>query len=342
MRHDIFPKNSGPLADPRWGNVVTRRKRGKIYLVARLLYRSDGPVRTVQLRERVSESFIIRNVTSGLKQLFGSKSTTLALLFILFLFVIGIFAPNLAPYDPAVTHYNADGEVLRATGPSVAHPLGTTSLGYDVLSRMIIGSQATLLTGFLGGTMIVTIGLTVGVTAGYLGGTVDTVLMRFTDIVYTIPLLIFGIVLLAYVDPSLFTTILVIGSILWRSSARVLRSQVLQIKQRPYIEAAKATGASTPRIIIKHILPNIAPLGALFFALGAGWAILLQAGLAFVGVTDPFVPSWGIMIRNAYNSGYMADQLAWTFAPGIMISFTVASLFLVGRKLGGENTEPFE
>jgi len=110
-----------------------------------------------------------------------------------------------------------------------------------------------------------------------------------------------------------------------------LRSQVLQIKERPYIKAVKATGASTPRIVLYHIVPNIATMAVLFFSFGVGFAIVFQASLAFIGVADPFLPSWGVMVRNAYDSGRMADGWWWAMAPGLMISLTVLATFLLGR-----------
>ncbi|WP_228546117.1 ABC transporter permease [Halegenticoccus tardaugens] len=175
------------------------------------------------------------------------------------------------------------------------------------------------------------LGLSIGVTAGYVGGRTESLLMRFVDFMYGIPFIPFAIVLITFFGAGFYTTIAIIGLVLWRFIARVIRSQVLQIKQRPYIMAAKASGASTPWIIRKHILPNIANMAALFFAMGVGLAILEQAGLSFIGVTDPFTPTWGIMIRNAHQSGRIAEAWWWSFPPGIMISLTVLSLYLLGR-----------
>jgi len=175
------------------------------------------------------------------------------------------------------------------------------------------------------------LGLFVGVTAGYVGGRTESLLMRFVDFIYGIPFIPFAIVLITFFGAGFYTTIAIIGLVLWRFIARVIRSQVLQIKQRPYIMAAKASGASAPWIIRKHILPNIANMAALFFAMGVGLAILEQAGLSFIGVTDPFTPTWGIMIRNAHQSGRVADAWWWSYPPGIMIALTVLSLYLLGR-----------
>jgi peptide/nickel transport system permease protein len=245
---------------------------------------------------------------------------------------MGVFGPTIAPYDPDATQYAPDGTVLRAESPSIAHPLGTTHIGQDVLSRLLIGARPTAITGLFGGFLIITIGTVVGVTAGYVGGWVENILMRITDFVYGVPLIPFAIVLLAFMGFGLLTSILALGLILWRGSARVLRSQVLQIKERPFILAAKATGMSTRKIITTHILPNIAPMMLLYFSLGIGYSILVQAGLAFIGISNPFVPSWGVMIRNAYNSGYVQEAWWWTLPPGLMITLTVLAAFMFGRK----------
>jgi peptide/nickel transport system permease protein len=280
---------------------------------------------------RPEDNYVLRNLRSGFSRLASKKITLLPLLFLILLLVLAVIGPHITPYQYDETLYNDQGELLRAESPSAAHPLGTTSTGQDVLSRVIYGVQPTVITGLLGGTMIISIGLTMGVVAGYVGGAVDNILMRITDVAYSVPLIPFAIVLLTLLGAGFYSSVIVIGLLLWRGNARVLRSQVLQIKERPYVEAAKAAGASTPRIIVKHILPNVASMAVLFFALGIGYSIVAQAGLSFIGASNPFVPSWGVMIRNAYESGYMADQLGWSMVPGILISMTVLSAFLIGR-----------
>jgi len=263
---------------------------------------------------------------------FTEKGIRLYFASLVLILLLGIVGPTLAPYDYDKPMYSDDGEFLRASPPTIDHPLGTTSTGFDVLSRLLVGAQPTVFTGFLAGIILISISLFIGVTAGYMGGTVDEILMRFTDLMYGVPLIPFAIVLLALLGFGFISTVLVIGLLLWRSSARVIRSQVLQIKERPYIHASIADGASTPRIIYKHILPGVAPMAILYFSLGVGIAILLQASLAFIGLSNPFQPSWGIMIRNAFRSGEMISYWWWTLPPGIMISMTVLSAIMLGRK----------
>jgi peptide/nickel transport system permease protein len=155
--------------------------------------------------------------------------------------------------------------------------------------------------------------------------------MRITDFAYGIPILPFAIVLAAIIGIGFWTVILIIGFLLWRASARVLRAEVLQLKTKPYIQSAEALGASDISIIFRHIVPNVAGMAILFFSLGIGYAILFQASLAFLGISNPFIPTWGVMIRNAYTSGALGDAWWWSLPPGIMISLTVLSTFLIGR-----------
>lgn len=281
---------------------------------------------------RLHDNYVVRNVVGFLEVVWSDRISRVALLFLAMMVFLAVFGPHLTPYPYDETQYASDGTILLTSSPSLDHPLGTTDLGYDVLSRLIYGAQSTILTGFLGGTMIITIGMTIGVTAGYVGGAVENVLMRITDFWYAVPLIPFAIVLITLLGVGYYSSIAIIGIILWRGNARVLRSQVLQIKERPFVLAAKASGASKPYIIYKHIVPNIASMAVLFFALGSGSSIVVYASLAFLGVADPFVPSWGIMVRNAYDSGLMAEALWWSIPPGLLISLTVLSMYLIGRR----------
>ncbi|WP_132057850.1 ABC transporter permease [Halorussus amylolyticus] len=269
-----------------------------------------------------------------LRKLLQERITKFAFVCLVIILVLGTIGPAIAPYQYNVQH-REDGQLLRYAEPSLDHPLGTNDRGEDVLSRLLYGARTTVITGLLAGSLMLSIGLFVGVTAGYVGGRTESFLMRFVDFIYGIPFIPFAIVLITFFGAGFYTTIAIIGLVLWRFIARVIRSQVLQIKQRPYIMAAQAAGASTPWIIRKHILPNIANMAALFFAMGVGLAILEQAGLSFIGVTDPFNPTWGIMLRNAHQSGRVVEAWWWSFPPGIMISLTVLSLYLLGRGYEG-------
>lgn len=279
----------------------------------------------------LEESIVIRNLVSGTRSLLADDATRFSLFFLFLVVVLAAFGETIAPYGYQERLTDPQGGIMIAQPPSLSHPLGTTADGYDVLSRVIVGAQPTAIAGIVGGTLIIGIGLSVSLTAGYVGGAVDETLMRITDLFFAIPFIPFALVVVAFFGAGFWISIFIIGLLLWRSNARVIRAQILQIKERPYITASEASGASRTRIVLKHILPNVAPMAILFFALGTGAAIIAQASLAFVGVTDLQTPSWGIMIRNAYYSGFMREVWTWALAPGFMIAFTVLSCYLIGR-----------
>lgn len=279
----------------------------------------------------VRSNYFIRNVVDVFATILSDRVTKLAFAFIVFILLLGLFGPSLAPYGPDEINLTADGEVKRTQPPSLAHPLGTNQLGQDLLSRILVGAAATMKIIVYVSVMVIVIGSFVGITAGYLGGWVDEILMRFTDFIYSVPLLPAALVLVVLLGGGLNTTVLVIGGLIWRGMARVVRSQVLQVKERPFVLAARATGASTPRILLKQIFPNVAPMAILFTAIGAGYAVIIQAGLAFLGVGQAQSLSWGVLLRNSYRAGLVAEAWWWSLIPGLLISFTVLAMFLIGR-----------
>lgn len=283
----------------------------------------------------LKDHYMVRNVVNALRLMLRDRSVRIWFGIILCILALGILGPTLAPYQYNETQYSDDGSILINAEPSLEHPLGTTDVGYDVFSRILVGARPTVITGVLGGSIIIAIGGVIGITAGYVGGRTENFLMRFTDLAYGIPLLPTALVVVGLLGIGFLTSIIVIGLIIWRGTARVLRSQVLQIKERPYVLAAKSTGASTPRIIVKHVLPNVGTMVILFFALSVGYTILIQAGLAYLGVSDPATPAWGIMVRNAQTAGRMSASWWWSIPPGLLISITVMSTFMFGR--GYEN-----
>jgi len=286
------------------------------------------------IRSRIRDSAwynLLRNFKGGVRAMLRDRTTAFYFFILVGIFLLGVFGPVFAPYDIEQSHYSDDGELLRTSPPSVDHPLGTTSSGYDVLSRLMVGARPTVLTGVIGGLLIVTIGTTIGLTAGYVGGRTEEFLMRLTDFAYGVPLIPFGILLIALFELGFLTSILIIGLLLWRSTARAVRAQTLKVKEYPFVQVAKASGASTPRIILKHVLPNVAPVAVFLLASGIGYTIIIKAGLTFVGVANPFVPSWGVMIRSAFNSGQMGTAWWWSIPPGVLIGITVLSTFMFGR-----------
>jgi len=243
------------------------------------------------------------------------------------LIFVAILTPYLAPHDPNKMFWGRE-----YTPPCSEFPLGTDEMGRDVLSRIIWGARTSLYVGLASVALIVALGVTIGAVSGYFGGWVDELLMRFTDIILTIPS-IFLIIVIASIfqTRNLNIIILSIGIVSWPTIARITRSQFLSIREMPYIDAARTIGLSHKKIIFKHILPNALPpiIVAATFDMAA--AILTEAGLSFLGLGDPRAVSWGQML----SVGHTVLRYAWwvgTF-PGLAIFITVLGFNLLGDGL---------
>jgi peptide/nickel transport system permease protein len=218
--------------------------------------------------------------------------------------------------------------------PSLKYPLGTDKFGVSVLSLVIAGSKISLLVGLTASIITMIIGAVVGVVAGYRGGAVDTVLMRVTDFGLVLPWLALAIVLASIMGPSLTTIILVIGLTSWPGTARLVRSQVLSIRERPYVERSRALGASDAHLILHHVLPNVMPVILANAVLTVAIAILSETSLSFLGLGDPLTTSWGSIIEDAFSGG--ATTLGawwWIMAPGICIVLVVLAFTFIGFAL---------
>lgn len=247
------------------------------------------------------------------------------------LFAIALAAPYVATHDP-MEIVMVEGVYRPNLPPGGEHPLGTTNLGRDIYSQFLFSVQPTLMVGFTAAFFVVLIGTIVGLVAGYFGGWVDSILMRITDIAFGIPFVPFVIVLVAFLGGSIWNVVLSMALLLWRDSARVIRAQVLVIRERAYIEAARVSGAGDWRIIFVHIAPNVLPLSCLYGSLAVGWAILTEASISFLGFGDPEVVSWGYMLQDAYLSQALArGAWWWIIPPGVGIMLAVMAAFFVGR-----------
>lgn len=242
-----------------------------------------------------------------------------------------ILAPALAPLDPLAINYDAAGAMQRLRPPDAAFLLGTNYYGRDILSQLIVGSRVSIGVGLLSALIIVFIGANVGLVAGYAGGRTEAVLMRLTDIAFGIPFFPFAVLLVALLEPSIWNMIITISCLLWRSVARVVRSQVLSLRERPYVRAAQVAGASGLRVMYVHILPNIMPMVLLYTAIGIAYAVLSEASLSFLGFGDPGTVSWGSMLYDAYVTGSISRAWWWTVPPGLCITLFVISVFLMAR-----------
>src|SRR5882762_1545212 len=246
--------------------------------------------------------------------------------------LVAIFADRLASYDPTEILFTEDGGLASALPPSLAHPLGTTNLGRDVFAQLVLGARPSLLVGITAALAVATIGSMVGLVAGYLGGWVDRALMRLADLVLGLPFLPFVIVLVALIGASLQHIVFAVALLLWPNAARVIRSQVLTLAQRQFIEAARVTGASEWRIMFVHIAPNIVPLAFLYGSIAVGWAILTEASLSFLVFGKADTISWGTMLQDAYASQALdRQQFSWFVPPGICLVLVVLAGFLISR-----------
>jgi peptide/nickel transport system permease protein len=215
--------------------------------------------------------------------------------------------------------------------PSAAHPLGTDLIGRDVLSRVVNGARTSLAVGILAVCLYVVIGTLLGALAGYFGGWLDHVVMRLVDIVLSVPLLLMVIVFVSVVGPGLLSVITVIGLLGWPGTARLVRGQLLSLRQEEFIVAARVVGASASRIVLQHLLPNaLAPLTVLA-TFGVASAILLEASLSFLGLgVRPPTPSWGNILNDAQSPTVLSD-MAWLWlSPGLAIAITVLAVNFIG------------
>jgi peptide/nickel transport system permease protein len=247
--------------------------------------------------------------------------------------VVALLAPVIRPYDPDRRFRTAEGSLARLQPPSSEHLLGTTHHANDVFSQLIMGAQVSVFVGFFAAIIAVFIGTNVGLLSAYYGGWVDDLLMRIVDVAYGLPFLPFVIVLVFIFGANITNLVLVIALILWRDSARVVRSEVLSQKQRPYVESAEAIGASDFRILYRHILPNVLPLAVLYMAFAVAYAVIYEASIAFLGFGDPNVYSWGRMMFLSYNYGAIRFAWWWVVPPGLCIMLLVSSVFFIGRTL---------
>lgn len=246
--------------------------------------------------------------------------------------LVAAFAPLIAPYDPYASVRVNIGDIYQA--PSAAHLLGTDDGGKDVLSSLLYGARVSLVVGFSAAAIALVIGGLVGIVAGYRGGWVGSLLMRITDFFLVIPDLALQIVLVAIIGPSLGTIIFVIGALGWTTTARLVRSQTLSVRERKFVMRARAIGAGDAHILRRHILPAVLPLMLANMVLVISLAILSESTLAFLGLGDPTVISWGQMLNFAFDRGAVSAGAWWALLPpGFAIVWVVLATTLLGTAL---------
>lgn len=264
----------------------------------------------------------IRNRT--IRRFLTHRPAVVGLCILVFVALVAIFAPIVAPYDPIKSDFSA----IRQ-GPSALHWMGTDELGRDLLSRLIYGARTSLMAGVLPVSLALVISIPLGLLSGYVGGFLDTVLMRITDALLAIPFLVLAIALTAVLGPGLYNAMLAIGVAAIPVFLRLARGSALAVSKEDYIEAARAGGNSSLRIAFKHVLPNMIPPLFVQATLTVATAIIVEASLSFLGLGQrPPAPSWGSMLNESQR--FLTTMPLMSLWPGLAIFMVVMSINIVG------------
>ncbi len=261
-------------------------------------------------------------------KLLGIRYASPGLAVIIALLLLALLAPYLTIYDPVRASLS---EPMHP--PSIDHPFGTDHLGRDLFSRLLYGTRVSLMVGISAAALAVGLGAVIGLFSGYYGGRIDSILMRLVDTVYCPPETILLMVLVTMFTRNVWTIILAIGLTHWMSTARLVRSETLSIRQRPFVESAVALGARDGYILLRHITPNLLYIAVISVTLMTAHAILTESFLSFLGLgIPPHLPSWGNMLNEAQRD--IMRGIWWTtLFPGMMIVITVLSINLLGEDL---------
>lgn len=260
-------------------------------------------------------------------KLLKNKFALTGLIIITLLIIVALFAPVISPYTPSQQNV-----FERLQSPSLHHLFGTDDLGRDVFTRMIFGARISLAVGFISVFIILIIGTLLGIISGYYGGKIDYMIMRFTDIVLCFPTFFLIILVIAFIEPNIYNVMIVIGVTSWPGLARLVRAEVLSLKEREFILVSKMMAISNIKIFFVHILPNIISPLMVYSSLAIGGAILTESALSFLGLgVQPPMPSWGQILTSGKDYIYMAWWLS--LFPGIAILVTVLAFNLVGEAI---------
>ena len=251
----------------------------------------------------------------------------LGLIIVLGVTFAAVFAPLIAPFDPNELHLDA---ILKA--PCAEFPLGTDRLGRDVLSRLLYGGRVSLWVGFVAVGISISIGALLGLVSGYFGGPVDAIVLRFVDIMLCFPSFFLILAVVAFLEPSLFNIMVVIGLTSWMGVARLVRAETLTLREREFVSAARLAGPPTSRIMTRHILPNAMAPVTISAILGIGGAILIESGLSFLGLgVQPPQASWGNMLMDGKS---VIEEASWlSLFRGFAILITLLGYNLLGESL---------
>ena len=278
---------------------------------------------TLPPKSRVASRWAVR-VTKGIASITRTRGAGLGLVWVLFAIFVALAASLVAPYDPGDQDYDA----LRQP-PSVSHPFGTDHVGRDILSRVAYGARVSLSAGIIAVGLAVVVGVLAGLVSGYFSGWIDSVIMRIADAIWSFPTLVLALTLTAILGPSLRNVMIAVGIVFTPIFARLARAETLSVREREFTTAARSVGAPTYRILLVHILPNIAASIIVQATLMVSSAILIEAGLSFLGVgVRPPTPSWGSDLRD--GSKFLRQAWWMSVFPGAAIFVTVLAINLLG------------
>jgi peptide/nickel transport system permease protein len=264
----------------------------------------------------------------ALLRMVSSGSARVGLILLGIFILLALIAPWIEPYS--TTHQTC----AVFAPPSSRHWLGCDDGGIDMLSLVLAGGRVSMLVGFAATVVAMTVGGTIGVVSGYFGGGTDIVLMRITDYFIVIPDLVLMIVVAAVWGPSLFHVIIVIGALLWTGTARVIRAQVHSLRERTSVKRVQAMGAGHPRILIRHILPQVGPLLIANTVLTVAVAIFDETALAFLGLSDPTATTWGTIMEHAFERAAISAGAWWAIVPaGVAVALVVVACHLIGTSI---------
>ncbi|MBW3633933.1 MAG: ABC transporter permease [Chloroflexi bacterium] len=256
-----------------------------------------------------------------------SKLGLIGLAIITILVVLAIIGPAIAPYDP-----NDLDVRQRSLPPSISHPFGTDDRGRDVLSRVLYGARVSLQVAAIAVSISATLGVLLGAVSGYFGGWVDELIMRFTDVLFAFPGILLAIAIMGVLGPSVTNAMIALGIVYTPIFARITRASVLVIRSEVFVEAAQTSGAGAPRVVVRHVMPNVVAPIIVETTLSLAFAILAEAALSFLGLgTPPPAPSWGRMLSEGRN--YIQDAPWMGFFPGLAIVLSVIGFNFLGDGL---------
>lgn len=266
-----------------------------------------------------------------IKNPLGKTGVTLLIIFML-MAIGSFFIPLIDPmYDPMT---GIDPLIIKSTGPSMQHFLGTDNVGRDLFAQLMEGAKVAFIVGLSSAFISIVLGTVIGMISGYAGGMTDIILMRTADIIMIMPSLVILLILASLFGQfNIWIIVFIIAIMRWPAVSRIIRSQTLSLKSRPFIEASKVAGASDIRIIFRHIMPNVLPLAFLYMTFRVTSAILVEAALSFLGFGDPSQVSWGMMLQWVWKSGHMFQAPYWMIPPGLCISLLTLSFYMLGRAM---------